>query len=72
MNTVIKILGGIFHRAAQLIERLRCKYLLLSFAQHGSDCHLEGVGSYSCRNIYIGNKVFIGGGAISCHQMPEL
>lgn len=54
------IIGKILTLISNLCIRFRSKYILHSFAEHGEDCHIDGGGNFSCRNISLGNNVFIG------------
>lgn len=58
------ILGGTIHMVANLLSRLRNKYYLLKLATCGKGCQIEGDCSLPLSQLYLGNNVYIGPGAM--------
>lgn len=55
------IIGKVFTVVSSYVERFKMQYILHCFAEHGSNCHLEGKSNITASKIHLGNNVFIGG-----------
>ena len=69
---IMKFVLGLIHKYCSFIDRIRCKYLLLSFKNHGDNCHIDGLGSFGSENISCGNNVFIGAGCFFLCSEAEI
>lgn len=55
------VIGMIFTKIGNLIEKFKMQYVLHCLAEHGKNCHLEGKCVITPSTIHMGENVFIGG-----------
>lgn len=59
---MIWMVGMLFTKIENLIERFKMQYVLYCLSEHGTNCHLDGKSTITAPTIHMGNNVLLGGG----------
>lgn len=69
---IIETIGRIFYHLEDIRRRLINRYKLYKCKMHGTNCYLEGVSNITCKNISLGDNVYIGSGATFLSTRAEI
>lgn len=64
ISKIINSIGNILFKIYWICDRFMCRYQMSLFNSIGKDSHLEGLGTFTYKNIVIGNHVVIGSHSI--------